>query len=57
MAFNTNWNVEKYFSPTEPKHHWNLRRTFMEENKGKFDEERVVCLSQTFVNIEILGCR
>ena len=57
MVYDTNWSVKKYFSPTEPQHHWELRRKFMEENKGRFTEERVVCLGQTFINIEILGCR
>ena len=22
MGFDTGWSVEKYFNPTEPKHHW-----------------------------------
>ena len=57
MDFDTSWNVEKYYSQTEPKQHWDLKRTFMEENKEKFNEERLVCLAQTLVNIEILGCR
>ena len=57
MAFDTSWNVDKYFSPTEPNHHWDLRRRFMEENKERYEEERIVCLGQTFINIEILGCR
>ena len=57
MDFDTSWNVEKYYSQAEPKQHWDLKRTFMEENKEKFNEERLVCLAQTLVNIEILGCR
>ena len=57
MDFDTTWNIEKYYSPTEPKQHWDLKRTFIEENKEKFNEERLVCLAQTLVNIEILGCR
>ena len=57
MAINTNWDLDKYFSPTEPKHHWELRRRFMQENKGRYEENRIACLAQTFINIEVLGCR
>merc|ERR1712179_693253 len=57
MTLDISWDVEKYFSPTEPKHHWELRRKFMEENKGRYKEHRIACLAQTLINIEILGCR
>ena len=57
METDTSWDLDKYFSPTEPKHHWELRRKFMEENKGRYGEKRIACLAQTFINIEILGCR
>lgn len=53
----TNWDVNQYFSPYEPKHHWELRKKFMETNKGRFSEERLVCLAQTFANMEFMGCR
>ena len=57
MGVDTEWDVEKYFSPHEPKHHWELRKQFMINNKGRYDEERLVCLAQTFANIEFMGCR
>ena len=28
----SDWDVDKYENPTEPKHHWALKRSFMEEN-------------------------
>ena len=53
----TNWDVDKYKSDFEPEHHWELRRKFMETNKGRFSEERLVCLGQVFANSEFMGCR
>jgi len=55
--FDTNWDVQKYFSPHEPAHHWQLRKAFMQENKERYCEERLVCLAQTFANMEFMGCR
>ena len=57
MAGNTDWDLDKYFSPHEPKHHWALRKAFMENNKGRYEEDRLVCLAQTFANMEFMGCR
>ena len=53
----TSWDVDKYYNPHEPKHHWALRRKFLESNKGRYTEDRLVCLAQTFANIEFMGCR
>jgi hypothetical protein len=53
----TNWDVDTYKSDHEPEHHWALRRKFLETNKGRFPEDRLVCLAQTFANIEFMGCR
>ena len=57
MEIDTNWDVNKYHTPHEPTHHWELRKRFMEENKGRYSEERLVCLGQVFANIEFMGCR
>jgi hypothetical protein len=57
MGVDSEWDVEKYFSPHEPTHHWELRKQFMVNNKGRFEEERLVCLAQTFANIEFMGCK
>ncbi len=53
----TDWDVDKYRSDHEPRHHWELRRRFLVQNKGRFPEDRLVCLAQTFANIEFMGCR
>ena len=49
------WDVNDYFSPHEPKHHWELRKKFMEQNKGRYPKERLVCLAQVFANSEFMG--
>lgn len=36
---------------------WNLRRAFLISNWGNFQEDRLVCLSHCFINIECYGCR
>jgi len=53
----SDWDVDKYKSPHEPGHQWALRRKFMVQNKDRYDELKVVCLGQTFANIEFMGCR
>ena len=53
----TNWDVEKYKSDHEPSHHWDLRKKFMEHNKGRYSESRLVGLGQVFANAEFMGCR
>eukprot|EP00096_Caligus_rogercresseyi_P009004 TRINITY_DN2974_c0_g1_i1.p1 TRINITY_DN2974_c0_g1~~TRINITY_DN2974_c0_g1_i1.p1 ORF type:complete len:119 (-),score=38.65 TRINITY_DN2974_c0_g1_i1:65-397(-) len=56
-SINMDWNVNNYYSKHEPSHHWELRRKFMESNKGRFDEEKIVSLAQIFANTEFLGCK
>ena len=56
-ALDTSWDVDKYRSDHEPSHHWELRRKFMESNKGRYPEARLVGLAQVFGNIEFMGCR
>lgn len=55
--FDTTWDVDKYKSPHEPSHQWELRKKFIVENKQRYSEQRLVCLAQTFANIEFMGCR
>jgi hypothetical protein len=57
MSFDTNWDVSKYRSGHEPNYQWQLRKKFMELNKDRMPEDRLVCLAQTLANIEFLGCR
>ena len=53
----TDWDVDKYRSPYEPSHHWELKKKFMEANKGRYPEEKLVSLTQVFANAEFMGCR
>ena len=53
----TDWDVDQHMSPYEPKHHWELRRKFMEVNKGRYPEDRLVGLGRVFANVEFMGCR
>jgi hypothetical protein len=41
----------------EPDEQWEMRKKFMEANKHKFAEDRVVCLAQVLVNMEFLGTK
>lgn len=53
----TDWDVDDYRTEYESEEHWELRRDFMLEHKDRFDEERLVCLAQTFINMEFMGCK
>ncbi|EDW59075.2 NF-kappa-B-repressing factor [Drosophila virilis] len=55
--FSTDWDVEAYRTEYESEEHWELRRDFMLAHKDRFDEDRLVCLAQTFINIEFMGCK
>ena len=42
MTHNQDWDLEKYNSPHEPKHHWQLKKKFMEHHKDRFPESELV---------------
>ncbi|XP_063233682.1 partner of xrn-2 protein 1-like [Bacillus rossius redtenbacheri] len=50
-------DVDKYRTQFECDEHWELRRKFLVAHKNNFPEDELVCLAQTFTNIEFLGCR
>ena len=56
-SFDTSWDVDNYRAEYESEEHWNLRKTFMETHKDKFEEDMVVCLAAVFTNIQFMGCR
>ncbi|XP_049845209.1 uncharacterized protein LOC126297932 [Schistocerca gregaria] len=56
MSFDTEWVAEKYYSPLEPPEHWKLRRKFLEANKDKYPEQKLISLAAAFIDIEVLGC-
>ena len=42
MSHDQDWDLEKYNSPHEPKHHWQLKKKFMEHHKDRFPESELV---------------
>jgi len=50
-------DIEKYRNPNETEKEWRLKSQFIEKHCHKFDEDRLLCLAQCFVNIETMGCR
>jgi len=57
ILVDTDWDVEKYRSRSEPESHWQLKRDFMQSIKHMFDEAKVVCLGQVLGNMEFMGCQ
>lgn len=55
--FSGGWDVDSYRTDYESEEHWELRRNFMLAHKDTYDEDRLVCLAQTFINMEFLGCK
>ncbi|CAF2330629.1 unnamed protein product [Rotaria sp. Silwood2] len=47
----------KYRLPTESKNQWELRKHFLEKYWDKYDEDRLLCLAQCYVNMRCLGCK
>lgn len=45
----------KFRKPYELPHHWRLREDFLRLHWGKFDEDRLICLSNIFINVECMG--
>ena len=42
MTHSQSWDIEKYRSEHEPKHHWQLKKKFMEHHKDRFPETELV---------------
>ena len=42
MTHSQNWDIEKYRCAHEPKHHWQLKKKFMEHHKDRFPETELV---------------
>ena len=51
------WDIEKYKNKFESAEHWDLKRDFLQSYKHLYPEDRLVCLAQCYVNMELLGCR
>lgn len=50
-------NVDQFRKPYELPHYWELRRDFLLLHALKFGFDRLVCLSNVFVNVECLGVK
>lgn len=57
MSESEDWDVEQYKAEHECDEHWELRKRFLLEHKGKFPEDQLLCLAQVLANVELLGCR
>ena len=49
-------DVERFKTVHESDTEWNLRKDFILAHFDKFDEERLICLSCCFINVELYGC-
>lgn len=47
--------IDKLRDPSELPHHWKLRKEFLKNYQGKYDQDRLVSLSHLFVNITCYG--
>lgn len=50
-------NVDQFRKPYELPHYWELRKDFLLLHSQKFSFDRLICLSNVFVNVECLGVR
>lgn len=50
-------NIEKYRKSYELPHHWKLRKEFLQVHADKFGSDRLICLSNVFVNVECMGLK
>ncbi|XP_076367035.1 partner of xrn-2 protein 1-like isoform X1 [Tachypleus tridentatus] len=53
----SNFDVEMFRQPWESDEHWVMRRDFLLTHSNKLPLNRLLCLAQVFVNVELLGCR
>lgn len=57
MSDDEEWDVEKYRTDYESEEHWELKKLFINTHRHNFNEEKMICLTQIFFNVEMLGCR
>lgn len=49
-------DIERLRQRWESDEHWAMRREFILQHRDRFSENRLLCLAQTYVNMELLGC-
>lgn len=52
---NDSMNFDEFRKSYELPHHWQLRKEFLQLYADKFDIDRLICLSNVFVNVECMG--
>lgn len=50
-------NIDSFRNPYETDKEWKLKKAFIEKYQGRFEETRLLCLAQCYVNVETMGCR
>lgn len=55
MTHSQNWDIEKYRSEHEPKHHWALKKKFMEHHKDRFPETELVSCGLLLSHFKVLN--
>lgn len=53
---NGTFDVEKYRNPNESNTEWKMRRKFLLAHNDKLSEDRLVCLANCYVHVEVYGC-
>lgn len=48
-------DFNKFRKPYELPHHWQIRQDFLRLHWGKFEEDRLICLSNLFINTQCMG--
>lgn len=48
-------DIDDFKGSRELPHYWQLRKVFIQMYKDKFDLDRLICLSNVFVNVTFLG--
>lgn len=49
--------IESYRNPYETDKEWTLKKAFIEKYQTRYEETRLLCLAQCYVNVETMGCR
>lgn len=49
--------IETYRQPWESAENWELREEFIVQYQENFEENRLLCLAQAYVNVMLLGCQ
>jgi len=57
MGFDTSWDINLLKTIYESSEHWKFREAFLIANKKKYPRDRLVVLSNIFMNVEFMECK